>query len=90
MVQPGTAGSRPVALSRISEIESALGEAIRGKPDVVRLSAPGKAITIFGLVVALGLIVMKIVPTVPGHFTRYEWLALAVWCVLGAVAAVAR
>ena len=60
------------------------------KPDVVRLSAPGKAITIFGLVVALGLIVMKIVPTVPGHFTRYEWLALAVWCVLGALAAAAR
>ena len=28
----------PVALSRIPEIESALGEALRGKPDAVRLS----------------------------------------------------
>jgi amino acid transporter len=57
------------------------------KPEVVRLSAPEKAITIFGFVVALALIVMKFVPTVPGHFTLYEWLALAVWCVLGALAA---
>src|SRR5262249_6490832 len=28
----------PVSLSRLSEIESALGEAIRGKPEVLRLS----------------------------------------------------
>jgi MoxR-like ATPase len=28
----------PVSLSRITEIESALGEAVRGKPDVLRLS----------------------------------------------------
>jgi hypothetical protein len=60
------------------------------KPDVVRLSAPEKAITIFAFVVALALIVMKIAPAVPGHFTRYEWLALAVWCVLGTLAARAR
>jgi basic amino acid/polyamine antiporter, APA family len=62
----------------------------RWKPDVVRLSAPEKAITIFGFVVALALIVMKIAPAVPGHFTLYEWLALAVWCLLGALAAGAR
>jgi len=28
---------------------------------------------------------MKIVPGVPGHFTSYEWLALGVWIVLGAI-----
>jgi len=26
---------------------------------------------------------MKIVPAVPGHFSRYEWLALAIWILLG-------
>jgi len=60
------------------------------KPEVVRLSAPEKAITIFAFVAALALIVMKIAPTVPGHFTLYEWLALAVWCVLGTIAAGAK
>lgn len=38
MVQRGTVFSPPVSLTKVSEIESALGEAIRGKPAVVRLS----------------------------------------------------
>jgi amino acid transporter len=60
------------------------------KPGVVSLSAAEKAVALFGLVVAVALALMKIVPTVPGHFTMYEWLALAVWCVLGVFAAVAK
>jgi len=54
------------------------------------LSAAEKAFALFGLVVAVALALMKIVPTVPGHFTMYEWLALAVWSVLGVFAAVAK
>jgi MoxR-like ATPase len=38
MVQRDSVYSPPVSLSRLSEIESALGEAIRGKSDVLRLS----------------------------------------------------
>jgi MoxR-like ATPase len=38
MVQRDSVYSPPVSLSRLSEIESALGEAIRGKADVLRLS----------------------------------------------------
>src|SRR5277367_3201088 len=38
MVQRDSVYSPPVALSRLGEIESALGEAIRGKADVLRLS----------------------------------------------------
>ena len=60
------------------------------QPEVVRLSAPEKAITIFAFLAALALIVMKIAPTVPGHFTLSEWLALAVWCLLGTLAAAAK
>jgi basic amino acid/polyamine antiporter, APA family len=63
---------------------------VRWRPDVVSLSAAEKAISLFGLVVAVALALMKIVPIVPGHFTMYEWLALAIWCVLGAVAALAK
>ena len=38
MVQRDTVYSPPVSLSRLSDIESALGEAIRGKSEVLRLS----------------------------------------------------
>jgi hypothetical protein len=31
------------------------------------------------------MILMKVLPAVPGHFDRYEWLALGVWVALGAV-----
>ncbi len=38
----------------------------------------------FGLVVTALMILGKVLPFVPGHFTRYEWLALAIWFGLGA------
>ncbi len=38
MAQRETTYSPPVSLSKLAEIEAALGEAIRGKPEVVRLS----------------------------------------------------
>jgi basic amino acid/polyamine antiporter, APA family len=38
-----------------------------------------------GATVGLLMILMKVVPGVPGHFSGYEWLALAVWVALGMV-----
>ena len=38
MAQRETTYSPPISLSKLTEIEAALGEAIRGKPEVVRLS----------------------------------------------------
>jgi len=40
----------------------------------------------FGLLVAIAMMLMKVVPAIPGHFTIYEWLALAIWIALGALA----
>jgi amino acid transporter len=40
----------------------------------------------FGFLVSIAMLLMKVVPAVPGHFTVYEWLALAVWIALGATA----
>ncbi len=40
----------------------------------------------FGLLVAIAMLLMKVVPAIPGHFSIYEWLALAAWIALGAVA----
>lgn len=39
-----------------------------------------------GLLVAVAMLLMKIVPAIPGHFSIYEWLALATWILLGAFA----
>lgn len=36
-----------------------------------------------GVVGSAAIILMKVVPSVPGSFTRAEWLALAGWCALG-------
>ena len=40
----------------------------------------------FGLLVAIGMLLMKVVPAVPGHFSIYEWLVLGIWIALGAAA----
>jgi amino acid transporter len=42
-----------------------------------------RIIAFAGEIVAFALIAMKIVPLVPGHFTRYEWLAFLLWLGLG-------
>ena len=52
--------------------------------------AGGGAIAGLGLTVAIGLVLMKVVPLVPGHFTISEWIALAIWILLGAAAALTK
>jgi amino acid transporter len=58
----------------------------RSRPEIVKLSPAESALAAFGLVVAIAMILMKVVPAVPGHFTMSEWLALGIWIALGAVA----
>jgi APA family basic amino acid/polyamine antiporter len=48
------------------------------------------AIALLGLLVGIAMILMKVVPLVPGHFTVYEWIALAAWIAVGAGAALGR
>jgi basic amino acid/polyamine antiporter, APA family len=55
-------------------------------PGRLKVSTIQFSIAGFGLLVAVAMLLMKIVPAVPGHFTVYEWLALGVWVVLGAAA----
>jgi hypothetical protein len=49
----------------------------------MRPSSLGRAAATIGVVVTLSLLGMKVLPQVPGHFTHYEWIALAVWVVVG-------
>lgn len=41
-------------------------------------------IAALGALVALLLVAMKVVPAFPGHFSRPEWIALALWLGIGA------
>ena len=43
----------------------------------------GVMIAAVGAVVSLAIVVMKVVPRVPGSFTTAEWVAFTAWCVLG-------
>jgi len=43
----------------------------------------GVTIAAIGAVVSVVIVLMKIVPAVPGSFTGAEWLAFTAWCVLG-------
>jgi amino acid transporter len=51
---------------------------------VVERNLRSRVLTSLGILVAFVLLLMKLVPALPGHFSRAEWLALAIWLSLGA------
>ncbi len=55
-------------------------------PKTKARSSLGFIVAGVGLLVAIAMVLMKVVPAIPGHFTVYEWLALAIWILLGALA----
>jgi APA family basic amino acid/polyamine antiporter len=57
----------------------------RTLPGNSKLSVAKLSFAAFGLLVAIAMLLMKVVPAIPGHFTMYEWLALGIWIALGAV-----
>ena len=81
-----------VPVSEVGSVACAIGWAAtcaaclaisRTKSNTISLSAAENAIAAFGLLVAVAMILMKVVPAVPGAFTRYEWVALAAWVLIG-------
>jgi amino acid transporter len=42
-----------------------------------------RVVTGLGIVVSLLLFLMKVLPVIPGHFSRAEWTALGIWLALG-------
>jgi multisubunit Na+/H+ antiporter MnhB subunit len=45
----------------------------------------GRAAAVTGLAVTLLMVLMKVLPQAPGHFSAYEWIALALWIGVGMV-----
>ena len=50
----------------------------------------GRAAAIWGLVVTSAMILVKLLPWIPGHFTWHEWVALGIWTILGIAARASR
>jgi amino acid transporter len=50
---------------------------------LVERNSKSRTIAALGAFVALALLLLKLLPVVPGHFSKWEWLALAIWIVLG-------
>ena len=49
----------------------------------MRPAAFDRAIALLGAVVGLAMLLMKLLPFVPGHFSGWEWLTLCLWIILG-------
>ena len=73
-----------VPISEVGSVASAVGwfavcaAFLRMKPLPLQ-----RLIAIVGALVGLTLIFMKFLPFVPGHFSGWEWLSLALWIILG-------
>ena len=73
-----------VPITEVGSMASALGWLAACLACFYLQPAPGsRALAVAGMSVAVLLVLMKIMPFVPGHFSRYEWLALIVWAAIG-------
>lgn len=55
-----------------------------------RTVTEGTGLALLGVGVSAGIILMKVIPAVPGNFTALEWIALTGWCGLGIAFWIAR
>jgi amino acid transporter len=75
-----------VPITEVGSMASALGWLATCAAFYYRRPAAGeRALALTGMTVASLLVLMKLLPVVPGHFTRYEWIAFALWAAVGLV-----
>jgi len=73
-----------VPVSEVGSVASASGwTAACAAYLAMKPSLNRKIVATIGAAVGLAMILMKVIPAVPGHFTRYEWIALVIWVGLG-------
>jgi amino acid transporter len=46
---------------------------------LVESNVKSRMVAAVGALVALALLLMKLLPVIPGHFTKWEWIVLAIW-----------
>jgi basic amino acid/polyamine antiporter, APA family len=73
-----------VPITDVGSLASALGW-FAACAAYLRMHPPAreKAIAWLGALVGLAMVLMKVLPFVPGNFSRWEWLALGLWLLTG-------
>jgi amino acid transporter len=85
----GEAGLVPIL--EVGALASALGwMSACASYHCMKPSFLGRVSAIAGLLATSLMVLVKILPVVPGHFTRYEWIALALWAGLGVLVRTSR
>jgi basic amino acid/polyamine antiporter, APA family len=75
-----------VPVSEVGSVASASGWlAACAAYYAMRPPARERLVAAIGVAIGLMMILMKVVPAIPGHFTVYEWMALAIWIGIGAL-----
>jgi len=78
-------GSLAVGVGWLSACAAYLAARPSDPPDPAsRSRGESPAMAVAGVVVSVAIVLMKVVPGVPGSFTRAEWIAFAGWSALGA------
>jgi APA family basic amino acid/polyamine antiporter len=73
-----------VPITEVGSMASALGWLATCAAYFYRQEAVGeRVLAVTGMSVAALLVLMKLLPVVPGHFTRPEWMALLIWAAAG-------
>jgi hypothetical protein len=73
-----------IPITEVGSVASATGwTAACAAYYAMRPSPQKRAIAGVGVAVGLAMILMKVVPVLPGHFSRYEWIALIIWIAVG-------
>ena len=74
-----------VSVTEVGSMASALGWlAACASFWMVERRAGMRIVTGLGILVSLTLVLMKVLPIVPGHFSPAEWIAFGIWVALGA------
>ncbi len=73
-----------VPITEVGSVASALGwMAACASYYCMRPLPLRRAVAVVGVLVAIGMVLMKALPFIPGHFSVYEWIAFGAWVVLG-------
>lgn len=73
-----------VPISEVGSVASATGWfAVCAAYLWMKPGISGRLIALLGALVGLAMVLMKLVPFVPGSFSGWEWLALVLWILLG-------
>jgi amino acid transporter len=73
-----------VPITEVGSVASALGWMMACASYYYMRPLPlRRAVAVVGVLVAVGMVLMKALPFIPGHFSVYEWIAFGAWVALG-------